>query len=220
MPNRFSTRFEELTAEAIKLEASKRSVYDEYESRAVERIDTELLAKWRTQAKHLIGSTCGEDSHYMKEFVDAGTASSWAGPAERLRRMMAVFAAAREDFDGGYITSVRSLVQAEVFGTELEQASELLQSKYKVAAAVIAGIVLETALRELCDRNQIQHGKMDKMNADLAKKGTYNLLMQKRITALAQIRNDAAHGKPDQFTDADVTAMIADVERFLGDFLR
>ena len=60
---------------------------------------------------------------------------------------------------------------------------------------------------------------MDKMNADLAKKGVYNLLVQKRITTLAQIRNDAAHGKPDQFTEADVTSMISDVERFLADHL-
>jgi hypothetical protein len=57
------------------------------------------------------------------------------------------------------------------------------------------------------------------MNADLAKAGIYTLLIQKRITALAQIRNDAAHGKPDQFTDADVKGMIADVERFIADYL-
>jgi hypothetical protein len=57
----------------------------------------------------------------------------------------------------------------------------------KFAAAVIAGTVLETALRQLC---------LDRMNADLAKAGVYNSLMQKRITALAAIRNRAAHGKP------------------------
>jgi hypothetical protein len=52
------------------------------------------------------------------------------------------------------------------------------------------------------------------MNADLAKAGAYNSLVQKRITALAAIRNSAAHGRPQDFTKDDVAAMITDVERF------
>jgi hypothetical protein len=136
-----------------------------------------------------------------------------------LQAMMSVFAAAKEDFDGGHLRSVRTLVQAELFNTELEQATELLDKGYKVPSAVIAGTVLETGLRELCNRSSLSVGKLDKMNADLAKAGTYNLLRQKQITALAEIRNKAAHGRPTEFTDADVKAMIADIERFLLDHL-
>ena len=33
--------------------------------------------------------------------------------------------------------------------------------------------------------------------------------MQKRITALADIRNNAAHGHPEQFRDNDVSDMIS-----------
>ncbi len=57
--------------------------------------------------------------------------------------------------------------------------------------------------------------EVDKMNADLAKAGIYNKLQQKRITALADIRNSAAHGKPEEFSDNDVTTMIRDIEQFL-----
>jgi hypothetical protein len=81
---------------------------------------------------------------------------------------------------------------------------------------VIAGVVLETALRQLCDRENIPHGKLDKMNADLAKAGKYNKLMQKRITALADIRNSAAHGNFNQFTQQDVENMMNEVEQFLA----
>jgi len=133
--------------------------------------------------------------------------------------LKAIFSAAKEDFHGGYLSSVRALVQAEVFDSELEQANELLSSGYCAAAAVIAGVFLETALRDLCDRNGIPHGKLDKMNADLAKASVYNILNQKRITALADIRNSAAHGKPDTFTNQDVDSMIKDVNRFLSDYL-
>ncbi|WP_050766277.1 hypothetical protein [Microcystis aeruginosa] len=57
------------------------------------------------------------------------------------------------------------------------------------------------------------------MNSDLAKAGVYNKLNQKRITAIADIRNSAAHGKQNEFTVQDVSDMIKDVSRFLADYL-
>jgi len=55
------------------------------------------------------------------------------------------------------------------------------------------------------------------MNADLAKAGLYDGLVQKRVTMLAGIRNKAAHADPAGLNDADVTDMIAQVERFVSD---
>ena len=135
------------------------------------------------------------------------------------KSLKAVFLAAKEDFEGGYLSSIRMLIQAEVFDSELEQANELLSSGYSAAAAVIAGVVLETALRELCDKEGISHGNLNKMNTDLAKAGIYNKLMQKRLTALADVRNSAAHGKSGEFTGQDVTDMIRDVSQFLANHL-
>jgi hypothetical protein len=213
LPNLLSNRLAEIASQARHLLGPTPSSG----GRRTELEYDQVLA-WKLKAKNALKNACGEDSHYLQEFDDASL--SYLSSAETLKRLLVVLEAAKEDFDGGYIVGIRTLVQAEVFGTELEQASELLQAGYKVAAAVIAGIVLETTLRELCNRNSITSGKMDRMNADLAKKGTYNLLMQKRITTLAQLRNDAAHGKPDQFTDTDVRVMIADIERFLADYLK
>ena len=88
-------------------------------------------------------------------------------------------------------------------------------SGYYTAAAVIAGVVLETGMRELCNREKIDLGKLDKMNADLVKLGAYNKLQQKRITALADIRNSAAHGNVKNYTEDDVEIMIRDIEYFL-----
>ena len=45
----------------------------------------------------------------------------------------------------GYLNSVRNLVQAEVFESELDQARELLSGGYSSAAAVVAGVVLDYA---------------------------------------------------------------------------
>lgn len=84
---------------------------------------------------------------------------------------------------------------------------------------MIAGAVLETTLRNLCDANAVAHGKLDKMNADLAKAGVHNALIQKKITALAAIRNSAAHGKSSEFTKDDVENMITEVNRYVSNTL-
>ena len=133
--------------------------------------------------------------------------------------MYSIFIAFKHDYEKGYLTSIKTLIQAEVFETQLEQAEELLTSGYILASAVITGVVLETGIREICTRENISHGKLDKMNAELAKKGIYTKLQQKRITALADIRNSAAHGKQDAFTKDDVSKMIREVEDFLAKYL-
>lgn len=212
-------QFEELEKQASQLEASKEVHHNEVFGGG-EYVDNDLLLKWKVKARSLLSKLCGEDSQYFKQFEEEEN-SGIVGTTnfEIFKGLRAIFIAAKEDFESGYLSSIKTLVQAEVFDSELEQANELFSSGYYTAAAVIAGVVLETALRELCDRNSIPHGKLDKMNADLAKADVYNKLNQKRITALADIRNSAAHGKPDQFTAQDVANMIKDVNQFLSDHL-
>jgi hypothetical protein len=218
MDNLLKRRFEELTDQASKLEASKRIEYDDFTNQNEERIDSNALLNWKAKAKNLLASACGEGSQHFKLFEKSET-SPFSSGLDNLKRMKAVFEAAREDFEGGYLTSVHNLVRAEVFGSELDQASELLKSNYSVAAAVIAGVVLETTIRELCTRNQIRHAKLDTMNADLTKAGVYNGIVQKRITYLAAVRNSAAHGNDAEFKTYDVKSMIEEVEQFLATYL-
>jgi hypothetical protein len=52
------------------------------------------------------------------------------------------------------------------------------------------------------------------MNSQLAKEKVYNRLTQKRLTAIADIRNSAAHGKWDDFTKKDVEDMISSIMSF------
>lgn len=61
----------------------------------------------------------------------------------------------------------------------------------------------------------IERKRLTQLNDDLAKGNVYNKLQQKQITALADIRNNAAHGNYDEFTKEDVERMISDIERFL-----
>ena len=179
-----------------------------------ENVDTELLLGWFVKAQNLIEMTCGKDSGHFQSFVKADDTSTLLGNYAKFKNLKAVFLAAKEDFEGGYLVSVRNLIQAEVAGNEIDQATELWDSRYITAAAVIAGVVLETTLRTLCEANELSIGKLNKMNDDLAKAGVYNSLKHKRVTSLAALRNSAAHGKTAEFTADDVKSMIADVQRF------
>ncbi|NMZ27576.1 DUF4145 domain-containing protein [Pseudomonas protegens] len=208
-------RFIELGQQLEQLQSSITKAIDGYNGGIYEKLDPEALLNWGTKVKSLLTRMGAEAASHLHEFTAAQSAKGMATVADRMKRMRAVFLAAKEDFEGGYLMSFRNLVQAEVFTSELEQAEELLKSGYATAAAVIAGVVLETTLRDLCTAHELEHGSLNKMNDDLAKAGAYNASQKKRITALAAIRNSAAHGKPEEFTPGDVKGMIDDVERFL-----
>ncbi|CAI8991163.1 DUF4145 domain-containing protein [Pseudomonas sp. IT-P44] len=220
MTKLFEKRFSELAEQLEAIAASKTTAASPMTGAASIYVDQNALLNWKVKAKTLLINTCGESSQQLVSFIAAERAPGFATNYEILKQLRAVFLAVKEDFEGGYLNTVRNLVQAEVFGSELEQAGELLSAGYTSAAAVIAGVVLETTIRNLCTDRGIDHGKLDKMNADLAKAGAYNSIQQKRITAMAGIRNAAAHGEVEKFNPGDVKGMIDDVERFLATILQ
>ncbi|ESQ90132.1 hypothetical protein ABAC460_10300 [Asticcacaulis sp. AC460] len=210
---RFSARFTELLAQADELERHK------YRSDSYEMVDHESYLTWKTKTKNLIQLVSGRDSEHYHAVLVAEKPSMYSTNLDHLRKIRAALRATQEDFESGFLNSLRSLIHAEVFSEELEISRELFVSGYVSPAAVVAGIVLETALRSLCTDHSIDHGKMDRMNADLAKANVYNNLVQKRITAAAAVRNSAAHGKPEEFTKSDVDELIRFVGTFLSDYL-
>lgn len=217
MNKKLAQRFNELEVQLSRVQATKNTSHSS--TGQYENVDANLMLEWNIKAKNLIIKVCGEDSQHFKAFLRVEIKKSFLGSYSTYESIRAVFLATKEDFEGGYLSSYKSLVQAEVFETELEQASELLKNGYHVASAVIAGVVLETTLRELCNRERISIGNINKMNADLAKAGIYNSLVQKQITAHAAVRNSAAHGNNSEFSRKDVEQMIPAIEQFLALYL-
>ena len=131
--------------------------------------------------------------------------------------------AAKKDYKDGYLFDVKILIEADIFVDFLDQAEVLLSGGYYIPAASLAGAVLEDALRKICDHRNIDYPEktnIDKLNMLLVKDGAYNKLIQKEITAKADIRNNADHGNFDQFNASDVKDMINWVKRFTSDYLK
>jgi hypothetical protein len=213
-----SQRFQELAEQLMQVEATQTQKYSEF-SGNYKHIEQDLILNWAVKVRNLLSTACGKESEHYQAFVEGEKPQSYESNVDRLKRLRAVFLAAREDFDGGYLNSLRNLIQAELAGDEIEQAKELLAAGYSTAAAVVAGVVLETTLRTLCLKRGLTMGSVDRMNADLAKAGEYNTLVQKRITSLTAVRNSAAHGKVSEYTPLDVESLIGEVERFVAERL-
>ncbi len=183
-------------------------------------INKQNAIQWMISSLSLLKQIFGENSDYYTGFKNKSEYIDFDNNLNSFQQSLGVLKAAKEDYENGYLFDTRTLIEAEVFDDFLEQAEHLLSQSYFTASAVIAGSVLEDSLRKLCVKNGITLSakpKLDAMNAELAKTGVYNLLKQKQITALADLRNKAAHGLGG-FTKADVEDMIRDVRRFMKDY--
>ncbi len=137
-----------------------------------------------------------------------------------MRSKVGALRALRRDYDAGYLSSVQSLVRAEVFADFLEMAEHLLEQGYKDPCAVLVGGVLEDHLRSLCQGRGIplqmsgKPKKADSMNNDLASAGVYSKLDQKNVTAWLDLRNKAAHAQYGEYNADQVQNLLIGVREF------
>ena len=210
-------RFEELIKYGTEIRG--RAHYSDYSGTYTDREETFIFG---TSTLNLIERILGKESAHYTQFNSQFNRFSNANvnSYQFFDSMLGTLKSAKDDYENGYLFDTRALIEAEVFDDFLEQAEHLLNQGYFTASAVIAGSVLEDGLRNLCMKKAVilpLKPKLDTMNADLAKAGVYNLLKQKQITALADLRNKAAHGLGG-FSKEDVEGIIKDVRRFTADY--
>lgn len=160
-------------------------------------------------------------SVYQKQIEDL---ISWKPYfSARPEGIMGILKALHSDLANGYLNTVVELVHGEVFGDFLDMASYLHKEGYKDDDAVISGSSLEAHLRQMWNKLSIpitdaseKPKKADRMNADLAGAEAYSKGDQKIITAWLDIRNNAAHGKYDEYTKEQVALMIDGIRDFIN----
>jgi HEPN domain-containing protein len=178
--------------------------------------------RFRTRGSNLISRVCGVDSVHYKELDNISKNKEMSSNSYYFHMCYGVIEAAYQDYKEGLLFDLRSLISAELLGDFTTQAEVLLESGYYIPAASLIGAVLEDSLRRLSDKNGISYPektKIDQLNSELARAGIYNKLVQKEITAKADIRNNADHGKHSEFSEKDVEEMIKWVRRFESDYL-
>lgn len=152
-----------------------------------------------------------------------------------VQRILGILRALLSDLDAGMLESIAARVEAELTADYLGQAERLLDETKaaknaadRVPAAVLAGAVLENALKVLCQRQTPPiplttpkggHKMLNGLIDDVKNAGVYNELQAKELRAFADIRNAAAHGDFDKFDRAQVERMLQGVQSFLAKHL-
>lgn len=209
-------RFEDLVSKGEGVIQSRDVDYPEY-------INSSMSVSWLTSSLDFIARVFGIDSEYYNS-IKNNTYNKFPrdySSRSSIHQAVEVLKAAKDDYENGYLFNTRVLIEAEVFDDFLEQAEHLLKQGYYQAAAVIAGSALEDCLRKLCVQKSVTlppKATINPMNDGLAKAGVYNTLIQKKITALADIRNKAAHGQWTEFNGKDVEDMIRNIRRFMEEY--
>jgi hypothetical protein len=186
-----------------------------------EYVNSGLFYGFRTASLSFLKLIFGIDHPYYQGFDEH---AKYTEPRD-VERGIEILKSAKNEAEGGWLTSVKGILSAEIFSDFTDMAEHLLSEGYKDPAAVIIGSVLEEHLRQLCIKLSIpteraKNGdivpkKADLLNSELVSKGAYNKLDQKNVTAWLDLRNKAAHGEYDEYTDEQVKLMLHSVRDFI-----
>jgi hypothetical protein len=178
--------------------------------------------RFRTEAMNLIHKVCGESSSHYHTIKNIAELQESTHNSYYYANCLGVLEAAHADFKDGFLSELRFLVRADLLDDFLSQAEALLEQGFYIPSASLAGAVLEDTLRKLCDKHSINYGaktKIDALNSDLAKASVYDKLVQKEITAKADLRNNADHGHFDKVRAEDTGHMVRWIRRFVTEHL-
>ena len=195
--------------------AIKNASYDD----ASDVLDSTEVSNLRTQCIAAIERASGSNSTYRRRINEISI--SKINDYYYLKKEIGVAKALLSDINNNYMQSFEEILHSDMFGNFLEMATHLLENGYKDPAAVLAGSSLEIHIKHLCMKNNVntlRNGKPIKtepLNSELKKEGVYTNLDQKNITAWLDLRNKAAHGNYNEYSEEQVRLLISSVQDFI-----
>ena len=141
------------------------------------------------------------------------------GPAAAISRFYQQFnivKGIREHFQSS-LFDIRQLAQADLFDSEIDVAKELTKNKFFRAAGVVAGVVLERHLKEVCDAHALTIRKrapqISDLNDALKDANVLDIPQWRSIQHLGDIRNLCAHDGESEPTADQVGDLLAGVSK-------
>jgi hypothetical protein len=116
------------------------------------------------------------------------------------------------------IYNMQTLLQADIFDSEIESAKHLLKRGFLRAAGAICGVVLEKHFSEICDNHKIEVKKKSPTIADyndILKDNVYDTIEWRRTQRLGDLRNLCDHNKDREPTKEEVDELISGTERVI-----
>lgn len=112
---------------------------------------------------------------------------------------------------------IRSVLQADMFDSELDAAKELLENGHIRAAGCVAGVVLEGHLKNLCIKHTVvisqKNPSLSDYYQELYKKKIIDNSQRSKLEYLGTIRNYCSHKKEREPTEQEVSELIDETHK-------
>ena len=135
----------------------------------------------------------------------------------KLQHQIGILDSTRRRFQSS-LFDIKQMVQADVFDSELEAATELAKNGFTRAAGSLAGVVLEKHLGQVTANYSISIRKrnptISDFNEALKDNETLDTPTWRQIQRLGDIRNLCSHNKEREPTKDEVSELIAGTEKF------
>ena len=122
-----------------------------------------------------------------------------------------------ETFDSK-IYNIQTLLQADIFDSEIDSAKHLLKRGFLRAAGAVCGVLIEKQFAIVCQNHNITLKKKSPTIADYndaLKDVVYDTLEWRRIQRLGDLRNLCDHNKDREPTKDEVEELISGTERII-----
>jgi hypothetical protein len=132
------------------------------------------------------------------------------------RQQLSIVKAIKKRFVSS-LFDIKQILQADLFDSEIDTAYELNKNKFHRAAGVVAGVVLEKHLRQICENHSLKLTKKTPTISDfndlLKENGVIETPQWRFIQHLGDIRNLCGHDKKIEPTSDQVQDLISGVEK-------
>lgn len=172
---------------------------------------------WRVRIVNALETIFGLESPQLREWsrlVESRTSSR----DHELVSVEGLLRGALADLDGGYLTRSEVVIAGEVLDSILARAEKLLNEGHIDCAAVLCRVAVEDALRRLAQREGVDDTlKAAQLNEALwRERKLYTKGMWRQVQSALDTGNSAAHGKTDEYTQADVKSSVQVASTFLA----
>lgn len=174
---------------------------------------------WLTSAQNLVHLVVSSPNNPYQSNVDK-ICSTKRGYCvqESVGEVTVILKSLLNDINNGLLASVENQTKALVFDDFLDHAKAYVKQKMKNEAGVIAGVVFEDTLRNICRNSGINETgvKLDVLITELTKQDIITQIKAKRARVAAHVRTKATHAKWDEFELSDVKTTIEFTEELIS----
>ena len=185
-------------------------------------VHEEKFHDFRISALSYLGRVFGQESTYYQSFKSEVTQPT----TSRTRRGVGMLTGARSELQGDWLETTSGAINRDVLTDMLRLARMQQEENHSMAAAIIAGAVLEKHLRNLClakgikIHNDLENKAVPKRGLQLTgeayKKKLYERQDNKEVISWLELYDAAATGKKEAITGVQAKNMVAGVLGFIA----